>query len=133
MTPIVTIGCEYGQHSGCKSRYCECSCHENLPEPTTRTETQWAIMMTQPETEEKLYRNVWVDPTRAARPSRPFTSAEDAQSQVGVYQSRYNPTVVSREVTLIEGPWSPVVTGVCDQHCTENHDHALMRSMEAGS
>ncbi len=74
---------------------------------TYRVEKQWAIMMTEPVTKEKLYRDVWVDTTRAARPSRPFNSAEDAQSQVGVYQSRYNPTVVERVVGVIEGPWLP--------------------------
>ena len=76
---------------------------------TRRTEKQWAIQLTDPHTNKPMIRDHWTDPTRLGRGARPFTSFEDAQSQAGMYQSRYNPTVVERTVFIVEGPWLEVV------------------------
>jgi hypothetical protein len=71
---------------------------------------EWAIQLTDPDTNRPMIRDHWTDSTRFGRASRPFNSYEDALSQVGLYQARYNPVVVQRVIKFDEGEWMPVRT-----------------------
>ena len=71
---------------------------------TSRTVTESAIRLRHHDGSYG-YRPKTEDGTRFPRPSVPLTE-EAAKNQLEMYRKDAEPTVVTREVTIIEGSWS---------------------------
>lgn len=70
---------------------------------TSRTVIEYAIRLQQ-YGGKVAYVTKTHDGTRAPRPSVPLTK-ETAERQLGMYTASAEPTIVTREVTIIEGSW----------------------------